>query len=361
MRRLLPVRPTGLATSLAMAFALLLLWSCGDSRPARKESRPRTEPVPASTDEKTTGDEIAESTARPEEDTPATRVAKLTALLDSQESEKRKLALNQLAGFPDKELARTAWKAIQGCLDDENPEVRALAGLATLKIRGKDGTGFVRPLLKDPDMEVRATVLNELGKLGKEYSDELIHGLQDPSPEIQEVVLDHLSKQKNQSAATQAVILFKKTESVKVRAQALSYLLAVKSDKGTAVVHEALEDIFDGPTLMLAVRYLGQYGKPVVVKSLVSFLNDRDAGVRREAARVMVERNIKTRDSIANLVYLLKDDAESVRHEAHEALKKLTSQDFKFDPRELDAEKARPALEKWEKWMDQNLSKFPEE
>jgi len=349
-----------LVFSLVTALALPLLPGCGGSeKPRKKESAPKLK-----TDRPTAGPSAdrPEEEAKPngKEDSPEARLNKLIALLDSASATKRKGALNQLAAMKDKDLAKPALKPIRKCIQDANPQVRALAGLALLKLEGKEASYAIRPLLKDDSAEVRATVLNELGKLGKDFNDELMAGLDDKSPEIQEIVLDHLSRQNVKRADALAVKLFERTEVERLRAQVLAYLIRIKSDKGTAAVEKLMDDL-DGVTLTLAVRYLGEYGKEAQVAKLADYLQDRVVGVRKEAAKIMAARKIKTRDAIWGLIRLLRDNQTDVRAAAHEALKKLTNQDFKFDPKEMDEKKVEPALEKWEAWMGKNEKKFPEQ
>lgn len=349
-----------LVFSLVLGLSLPLLSGCGGSEPPRKkESSPRLKtdrseaaPSPARLDE--------EAEPKEEGDPAVARLNKLLALLDSASSTKRKSALNQLAAMKDKDLAKPALKPIRKCIQDENPQVRALAALALLKLEGKEASYSIRPLLKDDSLDVRATVLNELGKLGKDFNDELMAGLDDKSPEIQEIVLDHLSRQNVKRADALAVKLFERTEVERLRAQVLDYLIRIKSDKGTAAVEKLMDDL-DGVTLTLAVRYIGEYGKAAQVSKLVDYLHDRQVDVRKEAAKTMAARKIKTRDAIWGLIRLLRDNQTGVRVAAHEALKKLTNQDFKFDPKEMDEKKVEPALKKWEAWMSNNEKKFPEQ
>jgi len=349
-----------LVFSLIVAVALELLSGCGGAeQPRKKESAPRlkTDHAQAGPGEALPPEEVAPKEAV---DSPEAKLNKLMAMLESASATKRKAALNQLAGMDDKALAKRALKSIRKCVQDENAAVRALAGLALLKLEGKEASYAIRPLLKDDSEEVRVTVLNELGKLGKEFNDELMAGLDDKSPDIQEVVLEYLSRQKVSRADALAVKLFETTEVERLRAQVLDYLIKIKSDKGTAAVIKHIDDL-DGVALKLAVRYIGEHGKVAQAKKLVDFLHDRQVGVRREAAMIMAARKIKTRDSIWGLIRLLRDDQTDVRTAAHAALKQLTNQDFKFDPKELDTKKVEPAIQKWEEWMGKNEEKFPEE
>ncbi|MBN2492789.1 MAG: HEAT repeat domain-containing protein [Planctomycetes bacterium] len=347
-----------------LAAGLLLIGACGDAPPPKKETRPeaRTDraaprPVPAElpADEELRG--------APADDSPEGKVAKYIQALETGGVEARKEALVRLAALADTPLekaAQAALRPIRECLRHTAGAVRANAALALLKLEGTEAIPSIQPLLKDESEEVRLTVLNELGKLGSQFSSDLMAGLDDPSPDIQEIVLDQLARQGWKRADGSVVKLFERTDAPRVRAQALAFLLAVKSDLGVAAVLQVLEDLDDASTLTLAVRYLGQYGKPAQMKKLVPFLMDREVTVRREVVGIVAAREVKTLDSVAGLIRLLEDEAEEVRQAAHDALKKLTSQDFGFDPNEWDEEKVRPALEKWEKWLTENRAKLPE-
>jgi HEAT repeat protein len=342
----------------------VLIQACGESPPPKKESRPaaRTDRVaPGPTPSEVPPADAPGTAAAPEEETHEAKVHKMIRTVEKGGAEARKEALINLATLKDPALIRLAVRPIRECLKHENSAVRANAALALLKLQGKEATAWIRPLLRDDSIDVRATVLNELGKLGKEYSDELMAGLEDPSPEIQEIVLDQLARQGHKPAAPLAVQLFKKTESPRLRAQVLDFLLRVKSDLGTGAVLDHLEDFDNATTLTLAVKYLGEYGKPAQVKKLVPFLNDRETGVRREVAGILAAHGIKTLDAVAGLIHLLEDDAQEVRKAACDALHKLTNQDFGFDPNEWSPEKVKGSIEKWQKWLQENTGKLPED
>jgi len=350
---------TMLLPLLLAALMLGALSACGGSdRPTKKESRPRPNAAAAK--------RAADAAAAPDEDdatnepaSPEALVAEQIETLEMGRTSQKKAALVKLTAQKDRELAATAIPAIQECLSDDSADVRGLAGIAILKIKGSEGAHLIRPLLRDSKLEVRASVYNELGKLGKEYDDELMRGLEDKSSEIQEIALDFLSRQNNKRAAPRAIGLYERTESESLRAQILTYLLRINSDKGTSTVLLKLDDLEGPSALTLAVRYLGKYGDDVQARGLVRFLDDMEVPVRIEATRVVEARKIRTLDSIAALVNLLGDDSEPVRVAAHKALKKLTNQDFGFDPTEFDAKKSKPAVEKWEKWLESNGDKFP--
>jgi len=352
--------------TLMISCTFLGLPGCGDSsKPKKKESQPpkkaeRPRPRPVTPVKRSSPKVKKPEEMKPEEMTPEARVAKYIEMLGSSRSSKRKTALNYLAILKDEKLAASAIKPIQKKLTDPKADVRALAGIALLKLKGKEGSHYIRPLLKDSSEEVRASVLDELGKLGKDFAHEMMNGLEDPSPAIQEIVLDHLSRLKYRQADGLAIQLFKRTEEERLRSQILAYLIQIKSKKGTAAVEKHIDDLENAIPLTLAVRYLGLYGNLNQAKKCTEFLNDREIGVRKEAAGVMAKRKIKTQDSISGLINLLRDDEFEVRRVALKSLKELTNQNFPFDPEEEDEKKLEATLKKWEEWLDRNASKFPE-
>lgn len=356
---------TMLLPLLAAALVLAAVAACGGSdRPTKKESRPRPDASAAkraAAARASAAEDEARDDAEDEPASPEAQVAQQIQTLETGRVSAKKAALVKLTALGDRELAATAVPAIRECLNDDNADVRGLAGIAILKIKGTEGAHMVRPLLRDSKLEVRASVYNELGKLGKDYDDELMNGLDDDSPEIQEIALDFLSRQKNKRAAQHAIALYQRTESESLRAQILTYLLRIESDKGVSTVLLTLDDLEGPSALTLAVRYLGKYGDNVQALKLVRFLDDLEVPVRIEATRVVEARKIRTLDSIAALVHLLGDNSGQVRAAAHQTLKKLTNQDFGFDPTEFDAEKVKPAIQKWEKWLEKNGEKFPKD
>ena len=363
MGRLTPL----LVLTFFTAVTLMALSSCGrSSKPKKKESKPpvkteRVRPKPGKSG--TTGmtePGEAKKPKRIEDLSPEAMVAAYVEMLSSKKTSKRKEALNRLMTLKDEDLDAPVFKAIRERLTDRSPDVRGLAGIALLKLKGKEGSPLIHPLLKDPSEEVRACVLDELGKLGKEFSDELMNGLKDPSPAIQEIVLDHLSRQKNRRADGLAVQIYGETENERLRAQILSYLIKIKSPKGAAAVAAHIEDLEYPTALTLAVRYLGEFGNSLQARQCIDFLNDREIGVRKEAVRIMALRKIKTLDSISCLIHLLKDEEFEVRKAALKSLKALTNQAFDFDPMEEDEKKLEAGLKKWETWLEKNAKKLPE-
>jgi len=349
------------------AVTLMVLSACGrSSKPKKKESKPpvkteRTRPKSGKTGMNGMAEPGQKTKPKKIEDlSPEARKAAYVGMLSSKKTSKRKQALNWLMTLKDENLDAPIIRAIRKRLTDKSPDVRGLAGIALLKLKGKEGSPLIRPLLKDTSEEVRASVLNELGKLGKEYTDELMNGLRDPSPDIQEIVLDHLSRQKSKRADGLAVQIYGNTDSERLRAQILSYLLKIKSPKGTATVAAHIEDLEYATALTLAVKYLGEFGNSLHAKQCINFLNDREIGVRKEAVRIMALRKIKTLDSISCLIHLLKDEEFEVRKAALKSLKALTNQAFDYDPMEEDEKKLEAAVQKWETWLEKNAKKLPE-
>lgn len=97
------------------------------------------------------------------------------------------------------------------------------------------------------------------------------------------------------------------------------------------------------------VADLGHTGDPAVVAYVIPVLKDSDTFVRMEAARVLGEFAVTT--SVGPLIDTLEDEAEVVRDAAVTSLRKITGENFRFDPRAKESERTK-RVRAWRDWWD---------
>jgi hypothetical protein len=97
------------------------------------------------------------------------------------------------------------------------------------------------------------------------------------------------------------------------------------------------------------VADLGHTADPAVVPFIIPVLQDVDTFVRMEAARVL--GNFTETSAISPLIDTLDDQAEIVREAAVSSLRKITGENFRYDPQAKEAERTKRARA-WRDWWD---------
>lgn len=291
---------------------------------------------------------LATITAIENGDAPA-RTKAIRALLDARD---------QIAAAKSTPAESKLAAVLSDAISDRHWEARSLACIALLELQGRDAAVFAGRLLKDEDENVRTMIANELGRLGKDYADELVEALDDESADLREVVLDHLTQMGAKNAAPRVVALLRKTDSERVQAQALAFLLKTGSPTGIGAVVDLIDDLSNPQAVSRAVAYVGKHGTDKQVKEdVVRFIPDDHILVRKAAVEAVVKRKCRTGDAIASLINLLGHEDQEVRTLGHEALGTLTGQKFGFDPAN-DAEANADSMKKWRVWLRENESKL---
>ncbi len=319
-----------------------------------RSTRPATEDPPAETDD-------SPSAASTDGDALNEDVRALLVTVRDGNAAARRTALTKLGTSGDAARDQRVYDAINERITDGDAEVRAAAGLAMLALRGTKGVPWARPLLRDESEDVRIVMIDEIGKLGPTFADELTDALDGDVPDIQEIVFERLAAMKSKRGIARAVTLYGETESEGVRYQIARYLLACDTDAGCAAVADAVDYLRGSSAIVAALRYLGAKGKAKHLDEIGRFLrNDHDA-VKIETAALVTKRKFKDADTVANLIKLLASDNAAVRRAGHDALRALTNQSFGYDPAEPDADKRAPAAAKWRAWFLDNEDKLSQE
>lgn len=97
------------------------------------------------------------------------------------------------------------------------------------------------------------------------------------------------------------------------------------------------------------VADLGHTGDPGVVPYIIPVLKDVDTFVRMEAARVL--GNFQETSAVGPLIDALEDEAEVVRGEAVTSLRKITGENFRFDPQAKESERNK-RVRSWRDWWE---------
>jgi hypothetical protein len=108
---------------------------------------------------------------------------------------------------------------------------------------------------------------------------------------------------------------------------------------------------FDG------VEQLGRSRDGRVVGYLVPMLQDKDDFVRRQAAEVLGDLGNLAKAAPPFLIEALGDEVAYVRESVIYALRKITTQNIKFDPTAKTEDRARQQ-KLWRSWWEQNREKF---
>ena len=98
-----------------------------------------------------------------------------------------------------------------------------------------------------------------------------------------------------------------------------------------------------------AVQSIGQAGDPAAAEYLTPMLNDPDIFVRMAAARNLGDLGAPL--GIPALIDALEDPEESVRESAAVSLRAMTEKDFRFEPGDKEADRAK-AVKRWREWWD---------
>lgn len=104
-----------------------------------------------------------------------------------------------------------------------------------------------------------------------------------------------------------------------------------------------------------AVYSLGETGDPGVVPHLVPMLKDEDLFVRMATARML--EDLQARLAVPALIDALEDEQSAVREAAVVALRKLTDEDFGFEPVASPADRGK-RVKQWRDWWKKHGEEF---
>lgn len=209
----------------------------------------------------------------------------------------RRRAARALGGSGSREAARALGRALQ----DGQPQVRAAAVAALVRLQERRYLGAILLLLRDEDAEVRgaaaagAVELAQAGGAGRELAEQLAPLLLDPSPRVRAVTMDTLSRSIDPAAMTAEM------------------LAAVQQNLG----HE------DAPAAEAAVALIGRVGEAEETQSLLTAIlgdRERDPIVRRRAALVLGGLKRLSSSAIPALRDAVADPSQAVRLAALTAL-----------------------------------------
>ena len=241
---------------------------------------------------------------------------------------------------------------LAGALTDTSEDVygEAVAELGDLRPTSAESLTFVVPALiaaqTKGSSSTRDDVLDVLGQIGEDLTekgrstdtirDALIAGLNDDSSKVRTNAIAELSDIRAASTETFVALtraLSDKSKTVRNRAEDV----LIKLGRGHAVtLTPLLTDVLTNQQSVRArghaVDVLGEIGEDlikkgdsgeIVVKPLITALQDTEADVRRNAADELGEMQAKAPGVITALNRALKDSSKSVRNAAQKAIQRI--------------------------------------
>jgi len=212
-------------------------------------------------------------------------------------------------------------------LRDENHFVQ-LAAATALTEMGSRAVLDVTHLLSDEDDDVRTWAIAILGAIGKPASKavRVLHAaLDDQRPEIAALAATALA-QIGGREATSIFATSITHPNKEIREQAVSFLKSAEAGVAVPALIVALKDKESGIRLSAAVGLYARYASPEAasaVPGLCEALHDSNAKVRWWAAHALAAFNEKPTAAVPHLIESLKDADRSVRREAVDALGRI--------------------------------------
>ena len=283
--------------------------------------------------------------------------AALIALLQDPSKRIRENAVEALGeiGEDERKAGRNydaAAIGLAGALTDASEDVygEAVAELGDLRPTSAESLTFVVPALiaaqTKGSSSTRDDVLDVLGQIGEDLAekgrstdtirDALIAGLNDDSSKVRTNAIAELSDIRAASTETFAALTQALSDASKtVRNRAEDAL--IKLGRGHAVtLTPLLTDVLTNQQSVSArghaVDVLGEIGEDlikkgdsgeIVVKPLITALQDTEADVRRNAADELGEMQAKAPGVLTALNRALKDSSKSVRNAAQKAIQRI--------------------------------------
>jgi HEAT repeat protein len=237
-------------------------------------------------------------------------------------------------------LAVTVAAADMEDLHSSNPKTRAKAAEQLGKQKDTQNLALLRPLLKDPDREVRAEAVAAIVSIGTQYSlDPLIEATRDPEPSIQILAADGLVNfyypgyvQTGWTAALKKFGAGVKGRFTETNTQVIDPYVTVSPQ-----VIDALGRLATGGASMdvraLAARALGILRARPAVPQLIEALRSKDTNVMLESLRAL--EKIGDKSSGPQFAFLLRDLSEQVQIAAIDATGQLQNREAMPVLREL--------------------------
>ncbi|MFA4987433.1 MAG: HEAT repeat domain-containing protein, partial [Candidatus Brocadiia bacterium] len=315
-----------------------------------------------------------------------TRVFALTWLGSCKD--KRVLAImSQFAADPDGAVRRAAVAGLGICgrdaaplirkaIEDPDRTVRAAAVSAALAARPNDARQLLTFALSDPDGEVRINAARCLVELGDPASEELFRAaLSDPGKTVRQYAAQGLEKVGGKDSVSRLVLALgdKSPDVVLAAAKALAkiggsvaeaalldsitrearceslriWAMHNRVEVSAANVDQYLIDALRGsrssPIRAEALQTLAQLRKGKMTGEVLGLARELavhpEPGLRRIAAEALA---VGLTDGIADLRKMLLDVDPAVRDTALRLLRAHTGKNGGYDPREWEAENARP-------------------
>ncbi len=240
--------------------------------------------------------------------------------LFSSHWERRVTAIRALELLGNQTPARVV-RALAGALTDETPCVRVAAAQALIKLE-KDAPNEddIVQLLDDPSWEVRAGIVQLLGKSGASVPiQKLENMLTDEEPAVRMVVVSALGKLKRPELLGKLITALE-DEDLLVRLATVEALGEQEENIPTRALMKKINDE-DEDVRCAVLEALSNLGERVPIGILAVALEDEEEVVRLTALRLL--KKLGERMPLESLFLTLKDQSEQVQTEASKLLARL--------------------------------------
>jgi hypothetical protein len=129
-------------------------------------------------------------------------------------------------------------------------------------------------------------------------------------------------------------------------------LLLPSGEIGVLIAQLAHQDPIERVSALYALALVEDTG---IVRHVTPLLKDPDAYLRTLAARIL--ERMRARSAVQSLIEALGDTAVGVREAAVSALRVITEQQFRFDPRGRGNDRFE-AVKRWNAWWEANWKSF---
>ncbi len=129
-------------------------------------------------------------------------------------------------------------------------------------------------------------------------------------------------------------------------------VLLPSGEVGQLIAQLGHEDPIERVSALYALALVEDEG---IVRHITPLLQDADAYIRALAARILERAG--ARSAVQSLIDVLGDTDVGARESAVSALRAITGQDFRFDPRGPGSERFE-AIKLWRRWWEENWRTF---
>jgi len=128
--------------------------------------------------------------------------------------------------------------------------------------------------------------------------------------------------------------------------------LVPTGDVGKLIAQLGHQDPIERVSALYALARIEDTG---IVRHITPLLEDSDAYIRTLAARIL--ESMGARSSVQSLIAALGDTDGGVREAAVSALRAITKQEFRFDPRGRSGDRF-DAVKRWQAWWQAHWKDF---